>query len=111
MFQFSAGVQLLGVVSVLHHPRPPEVRQPRPLHPGETSPLSLTHTYDYLSIHFHILSFHTCRLTYCSICAYVRVALSAGGVTDSHVSRWEDSGVVDCAGNHRHDPLILIAIP
>lgn len=40
------------------------------------------------------------------ICACVRVALLASGGTDSHdVSRWEDSGVVDCAGNHRYTQL------
>lgn len=51
VFQFSAGVQLLGVVCVLHHPRPPEVCQPRPLHPGTTS-LSLSLTFTSLLFSF-----------------------------------------------------------
>lgn len=44
VFQISAGVQLLGVVCLLHHPRSPESCQPRPLHPGETPPPSFFHT-------------------------------------------------------------------
>lgn len=63
LFQFSAGVQLLGAVCVLHHPWTPEVCQPRPLHPGTT----LSHTHACFSIHilffFHFLHcIHICLL-------------------------------------------------
>lgn len=114
VFQFPAGVQLLGVVCVLHYPRPPEIRQPRPLHSGKSFPPP-PNIRDYFSIHLPTLSFHIphSHLTYRSVSVYACacVVLLVGGGTYSHVSRWEDSGVVDGAGNHRHDPLILIAIP
>lgn len=74
-------------------------------------PHSLLH-FSHIWLHQHPFSYadllHTHRTV--SVCAYVRVDLFASGGTGSRVSRWEDSGVVDCAGNHRHDPLILIAM-
>lgn len=70
----------------------------------------LQHPYSFSLLFFFFLHAVSLTSVYPYLLAYVLI-LFAGGGTDSLVSRWDDSGVVDCAGNHRHDPLILIAIP
>lgn len=121
VFQFSSGVQLLSAVRVLHHPRTPESRKPRSLHPGRTpffplvSPLVYTYTNTFMAAPVHIVTrcpcMHAVSLAAVHPCVLAYVLFFTVSGADSHVSRWEDSGVVDCAGNHRHDALILIAIP
>ena len=71
VLQFSPGVQLLGVVCVLHHPRPPEDGQPRPLHPGKTFPslcFAIPRAYHKFTKHFQMEPQH---LSYRSVSMYV----------------------------------------